>query len=113
METSFTELRSKIVVNLVDGRKLGHIIDLIFEQHSAKVLGIVVPGCRGIWNFFRSREDIFIPYHSICKIGADTILVELHGSPPNQAHCCSCPCNSASRDNLVGSSSNKNDMKIN
>ncbi len=77
MENSFSELRSKLVVNLVDGKKLGHIIDLIFEKRSAKILGVVVPGTKSFFSFFKPKEDIFIPYHNICKIGEDTILVQL------------------------------------
>lgn len=83
LEISFCELRSKTVVNLSDGRKLGRIIDLVYDEISAKVLGLVVPG--GRQGFFRAKEDIFIPYHCICKIGEDTILVELgQPAPPVQ-----------------------------
>ncbi|MBR1925426.1 MAG: YlmC/YmxH family sporulation protein [Clostridia bacterium] len=77
MENSFSELRSKLVINLSDGKKLGHIIDLIFEQNTAKILGVIVPGNRGFFSIFKAKEDIFIPYHSICKIGEDTVLVQL------------------------------------
>ena len=80
MEISFSELRSKVVVNLTDGRRLGHIIDLIFEQNSARILGVVVPGTRS--GVFKGREDIFIPYQCICKIGLDAILVELNPVNP-------------------------------
>ncbi len=76
MEISFSELRAKMVVNITDGRRLGHIIDLIIEQNSAHILGIVVPGTKS--NFFKGREDIFIPYQCICKVGLDAILVELN-----------------------------------
>ncbi|MCL2540475.1 MAG: YlmC/YmxH family sporulation protein [Firmicutes bacterium] len=98
MELSFCDLRCKEVVNLVDGRCLGHVIDLVFEQCCGKVLGIVVPGLkRG--SFFRVREDIFIPYHQVCKIGADMILVELnpiagapcHGPAGRGVHICGLP----------------------
>lgn len=85
MEVSFGELRNKIVINLVDGKKLGHITDIIFEQSSAKVLGLVVPSIKGLFNFFRPPQDIFIPYHCICRIGQDTILVELSLSVNPQA----------------------------
>ena len=81
MEISFCELRTKIVVNLSDGRKLGHVIDLIFDQNSAKVLGVVVPSAQNALSTLRPNEDIFIPFHQICRIGTDTILVEL--SPPH------------------------------
>lgn len=83
MEISFSEFRSKMVVNLTDGRRLGHIVDLIFDQNSAKITGVVVPGGRG--GFFKSKEDLFIPYQYICKIGLDTILVQLN--PINPAVC--------------------------
>jgi len=76
MEISFSELRAKTVVNLVDGRRMGHIIDIVLEQTSAKILGVVVPGVKT--TLFRTREDIFIPYCCIVKIGLDTILVELN-----------------------------------
>ena len=79
MEISFCELRSKMVVNLSDGRRLGRIIDLVYDECTAKVLGVVVPSGRSFL-FFKGKEDIFIPYHCICKIGEDTILVEL-GQP--------------------------------
>lgn len=80
MEVSFCELRTKTVVNLSDGRKLGRIVDLVYDEITARVLGLVVPGGRS--GFFRAREDIFIPYHCICKIGEDTILVELANQCP-------------------------------
>ncbi len=76
MEISFSELREKTVVNLVDGKRMGHIIDVVIEQNSAKILGVVVPGVKT--TIFRTREDIFIPYRCIVKIGLDTILVELN-----------------------------------
>ncbi len=90
METSFNEMRTKLVVNVVDGKKLGHIIDIVFEQNSAKILGFVVPSHKNFLSLFKAKEDIFIPYHCICKIGSDTILVQLSGvfnqtpKPPNQ-----------------------------
>ena len=44
MDTSYLELRCKEVVNLVDGKTLGHIVDVVFNLASGCVLGIVVPG---------------------------------------------------------------------
>lgn len=78
MEISFCELRAKEVVNLFDGKQLGHIIDMVIDTSCARVLGIVVPGEKSIFNIFKSATDIFIPYHRICKIGKDVILVDLN-----------------------------------
>ncbi len=74
MEISYTELRSKDVVNLLNGTKMGKIIDIIVDGNGKKVLGIVVPGIRKI---FKNNEDIFIPWENISKIGTDIILVDI------------------------------------
>ena len=86
MESSFLELRCKEVVNVVDGKKLGHIVDIVFELSSGRITGLVVPGEKNFWNVFKSSGEIFIPYSQICKIGDDTILVELYScAPPKNA----------------------------
>ncbi len=82
MECSFLELRCKEVVNVVDGRKLGHMVDMVIDLMSARVLGIVVPDGKSFWNVFKSSSQLFIPFNCIVKIGEDAILVELRGSAP-------------------------------
>lgn len=79
MESSFLELRCKEVVNVLDGRKLGHIVDIIFDLATARVLGILVPGEKTGWNVFKSANQLFIPFGCIVKIGEDAILVEVQG----------------------------------
>lgn len=69
-------MRSKQVVNVIDGKVLGRICDVIFARQSARVLGFVVPG-EGGFSLFKRRGDIFIPFERVCKIGLDVILVEL------------------------------------
>ena len=88
MESSFLELKCKQVINVVDGKTLGRIIDIIFDTKSCKVLGLVVPSPVSGWlSCFKSGKEIFIPFECICKIGVDVILVELyinndHAPPP-------------------------------
>ena len=94
METSFLELKSKQVINTVDGKCLGHITDIIFDVGSACTLGFVVPQPgEGFWGLFKSCKDLFIPFNCVCKIGVDAVLVELYvnDSPYNQKskHCAS------------------------
>ena len=86
-ECSFLELRCKEVINVVDGKRLGHIIDVIFDMQTAKITGLIVPGNKSFWNVFKGGTEIFIPFTQICKIGDDTILVELYGLSPNN-NCC-------------------------
>lgn len=74
-ELSFLELRTKEIVNCIDGRKLGRIIDLIFSSDSGKVKGIIAPYCRK--GFFSKSQDIYIPWNCVKKIGEDVIIVEV------------------------------------
>jgi YlmC/YmxH family sporulation protein len=84
-ELSFCELRCKQVINVVDGKYLGRICDIIFARGSAKILGFVVPG-DGAFRFLKKRGDLFIPFDRICKIGIDTVLVELKPTFPTGGH---------------------------
>lgn len=79
METSFLELKTKQVVNTVDGKCLGRISDIIFDVATAKALGFVVPNqSGGFFNLFKADKGLFIPFDCVCKIGVDVILVELY-----------------------------------
>jgi len=77
MDVSLNELRMKLVVNIFDGKSLGHICDAVFDECYGKLLGFVVPGIKKLSGFFKPANDVFIPYQNICKIGIDVILVEL------------------------------------
>ncbi len=84
METSFLELRCKEVVNVVDGRRLGHIVDVIFDLESGCLQGVVVPGEKNFWNVFKSGVELFISLSQIVKVGEDAVLVEIFAnSNPN------------------------------
>ena len=78
MEITFCDLRAKEVINICDGKRLGNIIDLTFDSCTTKITGIIVPGEKSFFSFFKSNPDIFIPFYKICKIGKDVILVELN-----------------------------------
>lgn len=77
MESSFLELKCKDVINVTDGKKLGRISDIVFDLPSGRVNGFVVPMISGGFSLFKSSQNIFVPYNQICKIGTDTILVEV------------------------------------
>lgn len=80
METSFLELRCKEVVNVIDGKRLGHIVDVVFSLSNCCVIGIIVPGDKCFWNVFKKDTELFIPIKQIIKVGEDTILVEVVGN---------------------------------
>ena len=83
METSFSELRTKEVINTADGRRLGKVCDLVFCYPENRVLGIVVPGGRG-FGFWKSEQ--FIDMKNIIKIGDDVILVNFNMPPKPCGH---------------------------
>ncbi len=81
MECSYRELKTKCVINIVDGKNLGRVCDIVFTFPEGRVFGIVVPGSCGFHLFH--RNDIFISLRNIVKIGADAILVDLKGMKPS------------------------------
>ncbi|HEY8443993.1 MAG TPA: YlmC/YmxH family sporulation protein [Clostridia bacterium] len=89
IQLTYCELRKKDVINLVDGRKLGKIIDVVFDI-KGRIEGFVVPGFRK-WALFKATDNIFIRWCNIKKIGEDVILVELRPSY-HAAHPKGCGC---------------------
>ncbi|MGI6700901.1 MAG: YlmC/YmxH family sporulation protein [Christensenellales bacterium] len=75
-ELTFCELRSKEVINVCDGKRLGRIYDIVFT-FNGKVVGLVAPGDRSFFRGIGGVDSIFIPWCCIRKIGDDVILVEL------------------------------------
>ena len=68
METSFCELKAKEVVNIVDGKRLGHITDLVFETHCGKILGLVVPGEKVVGISLRASKISLFPTKIFAKL---------------------------------------------
>ena len=44
MEITFNDLRSREIINIYDGKRLGRAIDIVFDKESSVVLGLTVPG---------------------------------------------------------------------
>lgn len=77
MDLTYCNLRNKSVVNISDGKNLGNITDMVIDVSTGKVVGLICPVSKSLFNFFKSNNDIFIPYNRICKIGKDIILVDI------------------------------------
>ena len=75
---SLSELRTKDVVNTLDGRRLGKVMDLEFNACDGRVEALVVPGEWKMGSLIRGEKcGIVIPWQRICKIGEHVILVQL------------------------------------
>ena len=79
---TFCELRSKSVINVVDGKDLGHVQDLTFCE-KGKITGITVPGGSSGFLGLMKCEPLFIEWNRICKIGDDVVLVSLSNDKEN------------------------------
>ena len=75
---SLAELRTKDVVNTLDGKRLGKVMDIEFDPRDGRVEAIVVPGEFRVGSLIRGEKcGIVIPWQHICRIGENVILVEL------------------------------------
>ena len=78
-EYTFQELCAKQVINVAEGRNLGHIFDLSFTC-TGQVCGLIVVIKRSFFKTINSADSLFIPWNNIIKIGSDVILVEMIGA---------------------------------
>ncbi|HNX29165.1 MAG TPA: YlmC/YmxH family sporulation protein [Syntrophomonadaceae bacterium] len=71
-----SDLQARDVINVLDGKKLGNIIDIDLDLDNGRVLGLVLPG-RSKGFIFSKREEMTVPWNKIIRIGRDVILVEV------------------------------------
>lgn len=82
-----SDFQSKDVINIVDGKKLGHVSDLELDLRQGRIESIVVPegGGKVFGLFGGGGADVIIPWRNIVKIGADVVLVRLDDTKPYRA----------------------------
>ena len=86
MEVSYREIRCKDVISLNDGRKLGKIIDIVFDYPEGKIKAIVLPPEKS--GLFKSSGEIIVEFCQVERIGEDVILVrDKPPCPPPKPPC--------------------------
>lgn len=76
-----SEIQSKDIVNISDGKVLGHISDLDINLETGAVESIIIGGTGKMLTFLGGREtEIVILWANIVKIGSDVILVRIEES---------------------------------
>lgn len=73
---SYTDIKNKCVVNVLDGRKLGKIKDILFSFPEGNISAFIV-GDKKLFG----GEDFLIKLCCINKIGDDAVLVSLSDRP--------------------------------
>jgi len=71
-----SDLQSKNIVNLIDGKKMGNIIDINIDE-VGKILEIIVEKPK--FNFFNiiNNKELIIKWDQIDKIGEEVIFVRV------------------------------------
>ncbi len=71
---TLSDLQQKDIINMMDGKKLGRIIDAEINEEGKILYFVIEP--RRLFHFFRLKEEQKITFQQIKKIGEDVILVE-------------------------------------
>lgn len=74
MKMRLSDLQSKDIVNVQDGKKIGNIVDIKINE-LGDMEGLVVERTKFLISMFSSRNEIEIKWSQIEKIGEDVILV--------------------------------------
>lgn len=73
---TLSELRTKEVINVEDGRRLGRVMDIEFCTADSRVTALVVPADTTFLQSLRGEKcGMVIPWENIRRIGDDVILV--------------------------------------
>lgn len=74
---NLSELRQMEVIDVAQGKRLGFIGDIIFDEDFTKIDSLVIPSQTGFLSIFRKKDDVNIKWNQIQVIGIDIILVDL------------------------------------
>ncbi|MBM7644279.1 YlmC/YmxH family sporulation protein [Scopulibacillus daqui] len=75
-----SDFQAKEVVNVENGKRLGHIGDLDVNLTSGKIESLIIPGAGKMMGLLGRDNDVTIPWRNIVRIGADVILVRFYES---------------------------------
>lgn len=74
---NLSQLRQMEVIDVAEGKRLGFIGDIIFDDDFTKIDSLVIPSQTGFLSIFRKKDDVNIKWNQIKVIGVDIILVDL------------------------------------
>ena len=75
----FSELKTKEIINICDGRRLGYVCDTELVLPAGEIRALIVPGPAKFFGLFGREPDYLIPVGCITRFGQDVILVEVQG----------------------------------
>lgn len=90
---TLSELRTKEVIDVQDGKRLGRVMDLEFCPADSRITALVVPAETSFLQTLRGEKcGLVIPWCNIRRIGDDVILVTTadlccNASPSRENYC--------------------------
>ncbi|NMB38288.1 MAG: YlmC/YmxH family sporulation protein [Firmicutes bacterium] len=71
-----SELRQLDVINIEDGRFLGHVCDVDLHPDTGAIRCLILEGSEGGLLRFFKHDDIEIPWQEVVMIGIDVVIVK-------------------------------------
>lgn len=78
-----SQLRQMEVIDISEGKRLGFIGDIIFNEDFTKIESLVIPSQNGLLSIFKKKDEIHIKWNQIRTIGVDIILVDTSNKNAN------------------------------
>lgn len=72
-----SDLQNKDIVNVIDGKNIGSIIDVKIDEATGNIVSFIIEPNKHFFSFFNKGMDTEIQWNSITKIGEDVILVKI------------------------------------
>jgi YlmC/YmxH family sporulation protein len=72
-----SDLMMKKVINVVDGMRLGEVIDYEVDVKNGMISSFIIEqvGKRKLFSFSKGEHELVVPFSNIVTIGDDVILV--------------------------------------
>lgn len=86
MKCTLSEIRTKEIINIKNGARLGFVDDLEFDTADATVKSFVVYGRARLFGLLGRDDDLVIRCRDIEVVGEDTILISLDDTELAKRH---------------------------
>jgi len=70
-----SDLQSKNIVNISDGRNIGTIMDVKIDENTGAIVSLILEANKSFFSFSNRGVDTEVNWKNIEKIGEDVILV--------------------------------------
>lgn len=74
---NLSDVQTKEIVSVVDGKKLGNIVDVNVDINTGKIMFFVAAPRKFFKRIFKGNNAVKFTFDNIAKIGEDVILIKL------------------------------------